>query len=52
MFFFTNGYFSLGDESENDSNRFPKDSSELAKLVDKILDKYDDHPSIYYTGNI
>ena len=50
--FFTNGYFSLGDDGEIDTNRFFKDSDELAKLIDKILDKYDDHPSIYYTGNI
>ena len=50
--FFTNGYFHLGDEGEIDTNRFFKDSDELAKFIDKILDKYDDHPSIYYTGNI
>ena len=50
--FFTNGYFSLGEEGEIDTNRFFKDSNELAKFIDKILDKYDDHPSIYYTGNI
>ena len=50
--FFTNGYFTLGEEGEIDTNRFFKDSSELAKFIDKILDKYDDHPSIYYTGNI
>ena len=50
--FFTNGYFSLGDDGEIDTNRFFKDSDELAKFKDKILDKYDDQPSIYYTGNI
>ena len=50
--FFTNGYFTLGEEGEIDTNRFLKDSNELAKFIDKILDKYDDHPSIYYTGNI
>ena len=50
--FFTNGYFSLGEEGEIDTNRFFKDSNELAEFIDKILDKYDDHPSIYYTGNI
>ena len=50
--FFTNGYFTLGEEGEIDTNRFFKDSSELAKFIDKKLDKYDDHPSIYYTGNI
>ena len=50
--FFTNGYFKLGEEGEIDTNRFFKNSDELAKFIDKILDKYDDHPSIYYTGNI
>ena len=50
--FFTNGYFSLGEEREIDTNRFFKNSDELAKFIDKILNKYDDHPSIYYTGNI
>ena len=50
--FFTNGYFTLGEEGEIDTNRFFKDSNDLAKFIDKILDKYDDHPSIYYTGNI
>ena len=50
--FFTNGYFNLGDEGEIDTNRFFKNSDEQAKFIDKILDKYDDHPSIYYTGNI
>ena len=50
--FFTNGYFTLGEDGEIDTNRFLKDSKELAKFIDKILDKYDDHPSIYYTGNI
>ena len=50
--FFTNGYFHLGDEGEIDTNRFFKDSDELPKFIDKRLDKYDNHPSIYYTGNI
>ena len=50
--FFTNGLFYLGDEGEIKSNRFFWDSSELAKFIDKILIKYDDYPSIYYTGNI
>ena len=49
--FLTNSYFSLGDEGEIDTNRFFKDSNELAKFIDKNLDKNDDHPSIYYTGN-
>ena len=47
--FFTKGYFSQGDDGEIDTNRFFRD---LAKFIDKIFDKYDDHPSIYYTGNI
>ena len=50
--FFTNDYFSLGDDGEIDTNRFFKDTDELAKFIDKILDKYDDHPSIKYTGNL
>ena len=50
--FFTNGYFSLGEEGQSDTNRFFKNSDELAKFIDIILDEYDDHPSIYCTGNI
>ena len=50
--FFTNGYFSLGDEGEMDTNRFFEDSDELAKFIDKTSVKYDDQPSIYYTGNV
>ena len=50
--FFTNGYITLGDEGEIDTNKFFKNSDELAKFIAKILDKYDDHPFIYYTGNI
>ena len=44
--FFTNGYFSLGDKKEINTNSFFEDSNELAEFIDKILDKYDDHPSI------
>ena len=43
--YFTNGFFSLGDEEEIDTNRFFKDINELAKFLDKIIEKYDDHPS-------
>ena len=50
--FFTNGHFTLGEEGKIDTNRFFKDSKELSEFIDKILDQYDDHPSIYYTGNI
>ena len=50
--FLTNGYFSLGDNGEIDNNRVFKDSNDLAKFIHKILDKYDDHPSIFYTGKI
>ena len=50
--FLTNGYFSLGDVGEIDTNGFFKDSEELAKFIDKKSDKLDDHPSINYTGNI
>ena len=44
--------FSLGDDGEIETNRFFRDSSELAKFIDKKLDKYDDHHSTYYTGSI
>ena len=50
--FFTNGYFSLGDEREIDTNRFFKDENEIADFIDKKLGKNDDHPSINYTGNL
>ena len=50
--FFTKGYLSLADEGEIDTNRFFKNSNDLAKFIDKILDKYDDHPSVYHTGSI
>ena len=50
--FFTNGCFSLGDDGGIDTDNFFEDSYELTKFIDKILYKYDDHPSIYYTGFI
>ena len=50
--FLTNGFLSLGDDGEIDANRIFKDSKELAEFIDEILDKDDDHTSIYYTGNI
>ena len=51
--FFTNGFFSLGDDGGDiDLKRFSKDSDELAKIVDKISVKYDDHLPIFYTGKI
>ena len=50
--FSTTGYFSLGDEGEIDTEKFFKDSSELAKFIDKINDKYDDHHSNKFTGKI
>ena len=49
--YFSNGYFGLSDEGGIDYNRFFKDRYELAKFIDKILDKYDDHTSIFCTGN-
>ena len=52
MVFLTNGYFTLGEEGEIETDRFFKNSNDLANFIDKILDKYDDLPSIYYTGNI
>ena len=50
--FFTNGFFRLGDKGKIYINRFFKDSDELAKFIDKRLDKYDDHPCVFYTSNI
>ena len=50
--YFTNGYFSQVDEGEIDTNRFLKDRNELAKLIAKKLDKFDNNRSIIYTGNI
>ena len=47
--FFTNGFFTVGEKEEVETNRLFRDSSELANFVDKIVDKYDDHP-IYYTA--
>ena len=37
--FLTYGYFFLGEEGEIDTNKFFKNSDELAKFIDKILDK-------------
>ena len=41
----------LGVKAEIDRNRYFEKGKELAKFPDKTLDKHDDHPSIYYTGN-
>ena len=49
--FLTKGYYSLGDEGEIDIISFFKDNDKLAKFIDKILDKFNNHPSIYYTGS-
>ena len=40
----------MGDGGELDT--IFKNSDELAKFKEKILDNNDDHPSIHYTGNI
>ena len=48
---FAEGFSSLCEEGEIDTNRFFEDSNELAKFIDKLLNKYDNHHSIYYTGN-
>ena len=50
--FFANGYFSLGDNDDNYIIRFFKNGVDLAKFIDKLSDKYDDRPSIFYTGKI
>ena len=45
--FFTSSYFTLGEEREIDTNGFFKNSSELVEFIDKKLDKFDDHPSVF-----
>ena len=45
--FFTNGYFSLSEDGGIHTKSFFKNSTELSKFMDKILNKYDDHLSIY-----
>ena len=50
--FFVISRFSVGDETDIDTNKFFKDSNGLAKLMEEILNKYADHLPIYYTGNI
>ena len=52
MLFFTNDVFILGEEGEIETNGFFRDSGELTTFIDKVLDKYNDRPSIYYTVNI
>ena len=49
MAIFMNGYFTLGDKGEINPNRFFKNSDELAKFVNKIINKYDAYTSVYYT---
>ena len=43
--------FSLDEDGEIETKRFFKDSDELPKFIDKILDKSDDHTSFFLTGN-
>ena len=45
------GDFNLGDEGEINNNKIFKDSNEIAKVIEKLLDKYDDHLSISVKGN-
>ena len=52
MGFFTNGCFILCDNGEMHTDSFSKTSNDLAKFLDKILEKDVDHPSLYYTGKI
>ena len=37
--FSTNAYFTLSDDGEIKTNRFFEDTNDLAKFIDKILDK-------------
>ena len=50
--FLTNVVFILIDEGEIETNRFFRRISELAKILDKKLDKFYEHPSIYLTASI
>ena len=50
--FFTNRVFIVGDEREVETNRFFRDSGELAKFTVKVYDKCDYHASLYCTGDV
>ena len=49
--FFMKGCFYLVDEKDIKTNRFFRDSIELANFADRILDKYADRPSVYNKGD-
>ena len=53
--YFANGYFTLGDKGEIETNRFFRVSSDLAKILDKIIDKNEYPPSkviwVIFIGN-
>ena len=48
--FLRNSLLIRREEGEIEANRFLRDSEELAKFINKILDKYHDQTSVYYTG--
>ena len=48
-----NGYFTMqGSPYKFETIRFFKDSEELEFYIDASVDKYDDPPIVYHTGNI
>ena len=50
--FITNGVSIKDGKEEIESSRFFPDSRVLAKLIEKIIDRYDDCPKKFYTGDI
>ena len=52
MAFFTRSGFILGDEEAIETDIFLRDDSEVSKFIEKILEKFKDHRSIFYTGNV
>ena len=50
--FFTNGVFIINGEQEKKTKIFFRESRVWAKCIEKIFDRYDDRPNIYYTDDI
>ena len=49
--FFTNGVFIINSEGEVEAYRFFRDSKVRADFIERTIDRYDDRPNIYYTGD-
>ena len=52
MGFFANTGCIINDEVEIEANRFFRYGRVLAEHMGKTIDRYDDHPNTYYTGDI